>query len=87
MIPLCVAQRVDSYNAGVVSSNPARVSIKTALVGKVTENHLIKSTSIKKIPALPLVSAKLEIGYATQFGYSLVNEWGWSREGAGKDWV
>ena len=35
-------------NAGVVSSNPALVTIKTPLVGKATGNHLTKSKFMGK---------------------------------------
>ena len=37
-----------THNAGVVSSKLVRVTIKTSLVKKATENHLIKSTSLEK---------------------------------------
>ena len=52
---------------GVVSSNPTRVIIKTPLA---TGNHLIKSTSLEKLRAVSLVSAKLEIEYAMQLNIS-----------------
>ena len=35
-------------NIGLVSSNPAHVTIKGALMRKATGNHLIKSTSLEK---------------------------------------
>ena len=42
-----VVKHTDS-NAGVVSSNPARVTMKTPLVRKETVNHFMKSTSLEK---------------------------------------
>ena len=58
---------VRTHNTGFVSSNPKRVTMKMPLVRKVTVNHLMKSTSLEKLRALSLVSATLEIEYATQF--------------------
>ena len=55
-----------THNTGVVSSNPARVTIKTPLARKALGNHLIKSTALEKLRTLPLVSAKFKIEYATQ---------------------
>ena len=53
-------------NAGVVSSSPAGLPIKTLLVRKATRNHRIKSTCLDKAQCMSLVSAKLETEYATQ---------------------
>ena len=55
-----------THNVGVMSSNPACVTIKAPLTGKTSQRkppH--KSTFLEKLRAL--VSAKLEIEYATQF--------------------
>ena len=52
--------------AGVVSSSPEGVTITTPLVRKATGSHLIKSNSLEKLRALSLVSATLEVEYATQ---------------------
>ena len=38
-----------THNTGVVSSNPARVTMKTPLARKTTGNHLIKPTALEKI--------------------------------------
>ena len=57
---------VRTHSTRVVRSNPARVTIKTPLVGKATGNHLINSISLVK-DSESLVSATLEIEYATQF--------------------
>ena len=63
--PLASPDRVS--NPGVVSSSPTPVTFKTPLVRKATGNHLIKSTSlVKRLRALFLVSATLEVEYATQ---------------------
>ena len=56
-----------TYDTGVISSNPARVTIKMPLTSKATGNHLVKSTFLVKSRALSLVSATIEIEYATQF--------------------
>ena len=57
-----------THNTTVVSSNPARVTIKTPLTRKAKGNHLIKFTSLeKKLNALFLVSATLEIEHAMKF--------------------
>ena len=53
--------RFPTHDTGVVSSNPACVALKTSLGRKAMGNHRIKSTFL-----LSLVSAKLEIEYATQ---------------------
>ena len=54
---------------GVVSSNPALVTIKTPLVREATGNHLMNPTSLGKKPrALSLVSAKLKIELALRMG-------------------
>ena len=58
-------------NTGVVSSIPPCVTIKTLLVWKATGNHMNFTSLEKKLRALSLVSATLEIEYATQF--SLLN--------------
>ena len=50
-----------THKAGVGSSIPAYVTMKTPLVWKATGNHLIKSTSLEKLRALSLVSTTLEI--------------------------
>ena len=39
---------VRNHNVEVVSSNPARVTIKTPLARNATGNHLTKSTSLEK---------------------------------------
>ena len=54
-----------THNTGVVSSIPPCATIKTPSVRKAVGNHLIKSTLIVKLRAL--VTATLEIEYATQF--------------------
>ena len=54
---------VQTHNAGGVSSNPARVTVKVPLVKKTTGNHLIKSNSLLEFRALSLVSAVLEIEF------------------------
>ena len=54
-----------THNTGV-----ARVTIIRQLVRKVMGNHLIKSTSLEKLRAVSLVSAKLEIEYAMQLNIS-----------------
>ena len=43
-----VVNRVNPYNKRVISSNLARVTIKTTLMRKAMENHLIKSNSLEK---------------------------------------
>ena len=48
MVVLRCCVIVVKRNTGVVSSNPARVTIKTPLARKSTGNHLIKSTSLEK---------------------------------------
>ena len=55
-----------TQNTGIVSSNPARVPIKTPLLRKATGNHFIKSISLEKFRAVFLFSDMLEIEYATQ---------------------
>ena len=57
-------------NTGVVSSIPPCVTFKTPLVRKATGNHLMNSSSQAKLRALPLVSATLEIEYATQVHFN-----------------
>ena len=59
-----------THNTGVVSLIPPCVAFKTPLVGKATGNQIMKSTSVEKTQ--PLVSATLEIKYATQFMKSLL---------------
>ena len=59
-----MVKRADS-NTRIVSSNPTRATIKTPLVRKSMGKDLMKSTSLEKIGALSLISAKLEIEYAT----------------------
>ena len=56
-----------TLNAGGVSSNPAPVTMKIPLAKKAMEDHLIVFTSLEKVRALSLVSAKLEIEYATRY--------------------
>ena len=56
-----------NHNAGVVSSNPARVTIKARLLRNATANHLTKSTHLEKLGALFLVSATLKIEYPNQW--------------------
>ena len=51
---------------GEVRIVDAPVIIKTPLVRKEIGNHFIKSTFLEKLRALSLVSAWLEIEYATQ---------------------
>ena len=54
------------HNRGAASSNPACVTIITPSVRKATGNDLMNSTSLEQNSrALALVSATLEIGYAT----------------------
>ena len=56
-----------THNTGVVSSIPPCINFKTPLVRKAMGNHLINSISLeKRLRALPLVSATLEIEYAMQ---------------------
>ena len=55
-----------THNTGVVSSILPCVTLKTPSVRKATGNHLVNSISLEKLRALSLVSAKLEIEYATQ---------------------
>ena len=57
---------MQTHNIEVVSSIPQCVTFKTPLVRKATGNYLIHSTSLEKLRALSLVSAALEIEYATQ---------------------
>ena len=52
-----------------MGSNPTLVTIKTELARKATGNHLMKSTSLKELATLSLVSATLEIESATQHVY------------------
>ena len=61
-----------THNTGVVSSIPPSVTFNTPLVRKATRNHLMNSTSLEKLRALPLVSATLVIEYATQMLHSFV---------------
>ena len=42
-------------------------TINTPMVRNATDNHLMNSTFLEKVNALSLVSATLEIKYATQF--------------------
>ena len=58
---------MQTHNTGGVSSIPPCVTFKTPLVRKAMGNHLIISTSLEKLRAQSLVSATLEIEYATQF--------------------
>ena len=53
------------HNTGVASSIPPCVIIKMPLVRKATGNHQMNSTSLKKLRALPLVSATLKIEFVT----------------------
>ena len=54
-----------------MGSNPARVVMKTPFEIKATGSHLLKLNSLeRKLGALLLVSATLEIKYATQFSTS-----------------
>ena len=57
-----------TYNTGVVSLIPPCVTFKTPLVRKAAGNHLMNSTSLENLRALSLVSAALEIEYATPAG-------------------
>ena len=70
---------MQTHNVEVVSSNPARVTIKTQLVRKATRNHLVKSTSIEKTqsPVSGFCYAKIE--YAMEFYENTTGE-----EGNGK---
>ena len=54
-----------AQNTEVVSSIPPCVIFKMLLVRKATGNHRVNSTSLEKLRALSLVSATLEIEYAT----------------------
>ena len=60
------------HNTDDVSSNSARVEIKTPLARKATVDHPIKSTSLRILRALSILfalslgSAKLEFEYAMQ---------------------
>ena len=47
---------VQTRKTGVVSSNPARVTIKTPLVRKAMGNHLTKAVSLEKVSELCLLS-------------------------------
>ena len=58
---------VRTHNTVVVSSIPPCITIKTPLARKATGNPLLKPTSLVKLSSLPLVSATLEIEYATQY--------------------
>ena len=64
-IVLCGAMlqwlRVRTQNAGVVSANPERVTIKNTIGRKAMGNHLIKFIFPEKLRDLPL-----QIEYATQ---------------------
>ena len=51
---------------GIVSSNPACVTIEIPQVRKATENHPTESTSLEKIQSPISYSAKLEIEYDLQ---------------------
>ena len=61
-----------THNTGVVSSIPPFVTFKVPLVRMATGNHLMKSTSLDRLRALSLVSATLEIEYATQIALEFV---------------
>ena len=54
------------HNTGVVSEIPPCVTVKTPLVKMTTGNYIMNSTSLKELRAMSLVSATLEIEYATQ---------------------
>ena len=77
-----------------MSSSPARVTIKIPMAKKAMGDHLIESTSLQKAQSLSLVSATLEIEYATQFFHRLCftcifsdespyKEEGWHRKAIG----
>ena len=51
---------VRTYNTGVVSSNPTRVTIKTPLARKATGNHLIKSTFLGETQTRPQLLLRLK---------------------------
>ena len=65
---------MQTHTIEVLSLNSARVTIKPPLVRKATENHLMKPTSLVKLTPLSLVSAKLEIEYATRFLYDKIDQ-------------
>ena len=58
-----------SHNTGVVSSNSTPVTIKTPLVRKATENHLMKS--IPKIDSQPCLWFLLTAKWSMLWRYSL----------------
>ena len=64
---------VRSHNAGVIISNPARVTIKAPLSRTATGNHLVKFTSVQKLRALSLVSAPLDIEYVAHLQGILIS--------------
>ena len=66
------AQRLSmrTHNRRVVSSILSCVIFKTPLVRKATGSHLMNSTSLEKTQSL--VSATLEIEYATQYASQVV---------------
>ena len=60
-----------THDTWAVSSTPTCVTVRMQLAMKAKGNHLIKSTSTEKLRALSLVSATLEIEYATQLDSQL----------------
>ena len=53
-----------THNAGVVSSNPASVTIKGLLARKVKGNHLIKSTSLEKTMASATLKSSMRRSFS-----------------------
>ena len=65
---------IRTHNTRVVSSKPARVTMKTSLARNATGNHIIKFTSLEKLRVLSSASATLKVEYTTlclnpDFGY------------------